>query len=159
MAHIHDLIDFTVVIYIVFKNERSSSSSKVLLVNHKELKKWLPLGGHIELDEDPEDAAIREAKEESGLDIEIIAEKPDVDDPLNKMLYRPEYLDIHKVGESHRHVGIVYFAKVKSGKVKLAELEHNDIGWFSLEDLNSSELNLDPAVKFYAQTALEKLKT
>ena len=87
MAHINKLIDYTVVIYIVFEN-------KVLLVNHKKLRKWLPLGGHIELNEDPEEAAIREAKEESGLDIEIIAEKPEIKDPQNRTLFRPEYLDI-----------------------------------------------------------------
>ncbi len=150
MPHINELIDFTVVIYIVSKN-------KVLLVNHKQLKKWLPLGGHIELDEDPEEAAIREAKEESGLDIEIVAEKPEIEDEFNKLLFRPEYLDIHKVGDVHRHVGIVYFARVKFGKVKLAEAEHNDIGWFSLKDLESEKLSLGPAIKFYAKKALEKL--
>jgi ADP-ribose pyrophosphatase YjhB (NUDIX family) len=152
MPHINELIDFTVVVYIVY-------NSKVLLVNHKQLKKWLPLGGHIELDEDPEEAAIREAKEESGLDIEIVAEKPNIKDPLNKMLFRPEYLDIHKVGGNHQHVGIVYFAKVTSGEVKLAELEHNQIGWFSLEELESSKLKLGNAIKFYAKKALEKLET
>lgn len=152
MAHINELIDFTVVIYVISKN-------KVLLINHLKLKKWLPLGGHVELDEDPEEAAIREAKEESGLDIEIVAEKPEIEDDLNKMLYRPEYLDIHKVGGNHRHVGIVYFARIKSGKVKLAEAEHSDIGWFSLKDLESPKLNLGPAIKFYAKKALEKLGT
>ncbi len=152
MPHINDLIDFTVVVYIVRQN-------KVLLINHKQLKKWLPLGGHIELDEDPEEAAIREAKEESGFDIEIVAKKPEIKDESNKLLFRPEYLDIHKVGGEHRHVGIVYFARVKSGKLKLAELEHSDIGWFSLKDLESKKLNLGQAIKFYAKKALEKLSS
>lgn len=152
MSHINELIDFTVVIYVVFKN-------KVLLINHKQLRKWLPLGGHIELSEDPEQAAIREAKEESGLDIEIVAEKPQIEDKFNKLLFRPEYLDIHEVGGNHRHIGIVYFARVKSGKLTLAKNEHNDIGWFSLKDIESNTLNLMPAIKFYAEKALEKLRT
>jgi 8-oxo-dGTP pyrophosphatase MutT (NUDIX family) len=152
MAHINELIDYTVVIYIVFKN-------KVLLVNHRKLKKWLPLGGHIELNENPEEAAIREAKEESGLDIEIIAEKPEVKDPQNKILPRPEYLDIHRIDDKHRHIGIVYFARVKSGNAKLAEAEHSDIGWFSVKDLESVKLNLGNAIKFYAGKALAKLRT
>jgi len=150
MAHIHELIDFTVVIYVVFEN-------KVLLINHKQLKKWLPLGGHIELDEDPEEAAIREVKEESGLDIEIVAEKPEIEDEFNKLLFRPEYLDIHKVGGNHRHVGIVYFARAKSDQVILAENEHSDIGWFSLKELDGEKLNLGPAIKFYGKKALEKI--
>ncbi len=152
MAHIHELIDFTVVIYVVFEN-------KVLLINHKQLKKWLPLGGHIELDEDPEEAAMREAKEESGLNVEIVAEKPKIEDEFNRLLFRPEYLDIHKVGGNHRHVGIVYFARAKSDQVILAENEHNDIGWFSLKELDSDKLNLRPAIKFYGQKALEKIRS
>ena len=47
MAHIHEKIDFTVAIFVVHEG-------KVLLIHHRNLNKWLPLGGHIELDEDPE---------------------------------------------------------------------------------------------------------
>src|SRR5678810_655292 len=69
VAHIHEKIDFTVAIFVVRDN-------KVLLIHHRQLDKWLPLGGHIELDEDPEAAALREAREESGLDVELIGERP-----------------------------------------------------------------------------------
>ncbi|MBI1840272.1 MAG: NUDIX domain-containing protein, partial [Verrucomicrobia bacterium] len=74
MAHIHDKIDFTVAIFLI-------DQGRVLLVLHKRLKKWLPLGGHIELDEDPETAALREAKEESGYDIELSGERPPTTEP------------------------------------------------------------------------------
>ncbi|RLS89050.1 MAG: NUDIX domain-containing protein, partial [Planctomycetota bacterium] len=60
MAHIHEKIDFTVAVFVVHEK-------KVLVIHHKKLDKWLPLGGHIELDEDPEQAALRETLEESGL--------------------------------------------------------------------------------------------
>lgn len=46
MPHIHPLIDFTVGAFIV-------NNGRVALIHHKELKKWLSVGGHIELDEDP----------------------------------------------------------------------------------------------------------
>ena len=69
MAHIHEKIDFTVAIYVV-------RDGKILLIHHRKLDKWLPLGGHIELDEEPEQAALREAKEESGLDVELLGERP-----------------------------------------------------------------------------------
>ncbi len=51
---------FTVSIFIVHKD-------KVLLHVHKRAKKILPLGGHIEPNELPEDACKREVQEESGL--------------------------------------------------------------------------------------------
>ena len=114
MSHIHEKIDFTVVAYII-------NSSKVLLVLHKQLKRWLPIGGHIELNEDPEQALFREIKEECGLEIEIIGKKPDYKDDITQPLYSPAYLDIHKISESHQHVGMVYIAKSKSAEIKLAE--------------------------------------
>ncbi len=46
------------------------SKEKVLLVKHRKLGLWLPVGGHIESDETPEEALRREAMEEAGLEIE-----------------------------------------------------------------------------------------
>ena len=56
VLHIHEKIDFTVAIFVV-------RDKNILLIHHRKLDKWLPLGGHIELDEDPEQAAFaRRAK-------------------------------------------------------------------------------------------------
>jgi ADP-ribose pyrophosphatase YjhB (NUDIX family) len=52
MPHIHELYDFVVTVFIVHKD-------KVLLVHHPRYGKWIPMGGHIELDEDPEEALFR----------------------------------------------------------------------------------------------------
>src|ERR1043165_9367821 len=87
MAHIHEKIDFTVAIFVVH-------DSKILLIHHRKLDKWLPLGGHIELDEDPEQAALREAKEESGFDVELIGERPPTTSPGTRALIAPRFLDI-----------------------------------------------------------------
>ena len=51
MAHLHEKIDFTVAIFVVH-------DGRVLLIHHRKLDQWLPLGGHIELEEDPEAAAL-----------------------------------------------------------------------------------------------------
>jgi ADP-ribose pyrophosphatase YjhB (NUDIX family) len=52
MAHLHEKIDFTVAIFVV-------RDGRILLVHHRNLDQWRPLGGPIELDEDPETAAYR----------------------------------------------------------------------------------------------------
>ena len=151
MPHIHDLIDFTVVAYIVHDH-------KILLVDHKKSKAWLPIGGHIELNEDPDEALAREIKEECGLEVEMLGERPNFKDPNTKPLLTPNFVDIHSIDEKHRHVGLMYFAKAKSDKVTLAEKEHNAIRWFSREDLHDPKYNLKPQVIFYAEKALQQIK-
>ena len=47
------------------------STLKILLVKHKKYGRWVQPGGHIEHDEFPEEAAVREAYEETGLKIEL----------------------------------------------------------------------------------------
>jgi 8-oxo-dGTP pyrophosphatase MutT (NUDIX family) len=150
MSHIHKLIDYVVSVYIVFKD-------KVLFIHHKKLNKWLPIGGHIELDEDPEEALFREVKEECGLKISILGEKPKIKSKGTKILYSPIFLNIHKISDTHKHIGLCYFAKAKTDKIILNKKEHNRISWFNKKDLNDPKLKLDKVVKFYAKEALKKL--
>jgi 8-oxo-dGTP pyrophosphatase MutT (NUDIX family) len=150
MAHIHEKIDFTVAIFVVHK-------SQVLLIHHRKLDKWLPLGGHIELDEDPEQAAVREAQEESGLEVELIGERPPTTGPGTRALIAPRFLDIHRITETHEHIGLIYWARVKAGSLALAEAEHHDIRWCSEPDLNGLRPEMSDAVKWYCRAALREI--
>ena len=106
MAHIHEKIDFTVAIFVVHE-------AQILLIHHRKLNAWLPLGGHIELDEDPEQAALREAKEESGLDVILLGERPPTTGPGTRALIAPRFLDIHRISDTHEHIGLIYWARPK----------------------------------------------
>lgn len=151
MAHIHDLIDYTVTCLILHPSE-----PRVLLIHHKILDTWLPVGGHIELDEDPDQALLREVQEESGLDVEILsARRADVY-PDTKMLYRPEHVDIHAFNSGHRHVNFGYYARALSADVQLAAAEHHDIRWYTIEEVRDPSFNIKPAVRAYAIEFLEK---
>lgn len=152
MPHIHEKIDFTVSVFIV-------QDRKVLFIFHKQLNRWLPIGGHIELDENPEEAALREAKEESGLEVELVGKRP----PLSKEpgfapLLAPEYMDIHLIKAPHWHIGMVFFARVLSGKTTLNEEEHKAIRWFSESDLEDPKWELLENLRFYAKEALKKVQ-
>lgn len=46
--------------------------SHILLVHHRRIGAWLPPGGHIEEYELPHTTAIRETKEETGIDIAVL---------------------------------------------------------------------------------------
>ena len=150
MAHIHERIDFTVAIFVVH-------DGKVLLIHHRTLDKWLPLGGHIELDEDPEQAALREAKEESGLEVALIGERPPTTEPGTRALIAPRFLDIHRITDTHEHIGMIYWARPKNGRVTLSALEHHDIRWCSDAELDALRPPMSNAVKWYCRKALEEV--
>lgn len=152
MPHIHDKIDFTVAIFVV-------AAEKILLVHHRRLDKWLPLGGHIELEEDPEAAALREAREESGLEVELIGERPPTTGPGTRALLAPRFLDIHRITETHEHIGMIYWARPKDGDAALAlsDREHHEIRWCSAADLDRLSPPISSAVKWYCLKALEEI--
>jgi 8-oxo-dGTP pyrophosphatase MutT (NUDIX family) len=152
MAHIHEKIDFTVTIVVVHDD-------KVLLVHHRKLDRWLPLGGHIELDEDPETAALREAKEESGLEVKLIGDRPPTTEPGTRALIAPRFLDIHRITDTHEHIGMIYWARPRNRTVTLSEAEHHDIRWCSAGDLDTLRPPMSNAVKWYCRKALEELKS
>jgi len=150
MAHIHEKIDFTVAIFVVHEG-------RVLLIHHRKLNKWLPLGGHIELDEEPEIAALREAKEESGLDVELLGERPPTTEPGMRALIAPRFLDIHRITDTHEHIGMIYWARPKNGSVTLAPEEHHDIRWCTGAELDGLQPAMSNAVKWYCRKAIEEM--
>jgi 8-oxo-dGTP pyrophosphatase MutT (NUDIX family) len=149
MSHIHEKIDFTVEVFIVFEN-------KVLLRMHDKYKKWLSVGGHIELDEDPNEAAVREVSEEVGLDIQLVStrEIPESSEMYTELI-PPEGLNRHSIGNNHEHVTLIYFAKAFSDNVVPGEGEQQDNWkWFTKDELHSEEYSLSNEIIFWAEKAL-----
>lgn len=153
MAHIHEKIDFTASVYIV-------RGDKVLLHMHKKLGMWLPPGGHIELDEDPNQAAIREAKEETGLDIQLVGETKAYEDSryLPRDLVPPAILNRHFFDEAHthEHVDMAFFARAPVGD-PVPEEGGGEVRWFTKEDIERNDAGIVPDVQAHALKALEAL--
>ena len=163
MPHLHEKIDFTVAIFVVH-------DGKILLIHHRKLDKWLPLGGHIELDEDPEQAALREAREESGLEVELLGDRPPTTEPGTRALIAPRFLDIHRISATHEHIGMIYWARPKVGPrcraasddqqvvpATLAVEEHHDIRWYAADELDTLQPPMSDAVKWYCRQAIEEI--
>ena len=140
MPHIHKLYDFVVSIFIVHQD-------KVLLVYHKKYKEWLPIGGHIDLPEDPEIALFKEIREESGLKVKILAHKPDSGHAGVKPIYTPSYVDVHRITDTHKHVAFVYFGVSAHDRVRLHEREHREFRWVARSQLDSKELDLTRSIR------------
>ena len=149
VPHIHEKIDFTVAAFIVFEH-------KVLMVNHGRYGLWLAPGGHVELDEDTDEALFREIYEETGYkpdEIKVLSPKPKVKVKGAKFLFTPNYMDIHEANAPHRHISLVYFVKVLHGKHIKSE-EHLEVKWLSLNDFKSGEYKIPGDTKFFASEAV-----
>src|SRR3989344_983632 len=153
MPHIHDKIDFCVDVFIVH-------NKKVLLRKHDKYKIWLGVGGHVELDEDPNQAAIREVKEEVGLDVELVntSKLLMLKEGTHKTLIPPVFLNRHDINEKHEHISFVYFAKSKTDKFVMPTDTHEiseECRWFGKEELDDKKFNLTKHVVLYAKAALD----
>jgi ADP-ribose pyrophosphatase YjhB (NUDIX family) len=147
MPHIHETYDFTIGVFIIHEG-------KVLLVNHPRYDKWIPMGGHIELDEDPEEALFREIDEETGLDVTILSSKPESLSAGTKTILTPNFVDVHDANPPHKHISFTYFARAHSDKARLSD-EHSDLKWFTPAELREQQYKVDPMVIFYAEEALK----
>lgn len=109
------------------------SGDRTLLLWHAKLGMWLPPGGHIEANEDPLQAALREAWEESGLEVEVIA-PPDllvVDEP--EVLPPPAVILIEDIEREdqpfHQHIDHVYFTRATEQVDFDAPIPHGPCRW------------------------------
>jgi len=105
---------------------------RVLLVTHADAGLWGIIGGTVEPDESPEAAAIRETKEETGLDVAV---------SLRTVLGGPEYRVTYPNGDVGAFVIAVYEAHVTGGEPAPDGDETTAVEWFALTELRGLDLN------------------
>jgi 8-oxo-dGTP pyrophosphatase MutT (NUDIX family) len=110
-----------------------SSDGRLLLVRDTAPGPWGLVGGAIEPDEVPEDAARREAFEEVGVVVEITG--------LRGVLGGPSFRVRYDNGDDVSYVSMVYDARIDSGIPSPDYDEVQEVGWFGPGDF--STLNLD----------------
>ena len=112
---------------------------KVLLHLHKKLGVWLPVGGHIDRDELPSEAALREIKEESGL--EVVLYNPDKQIEMGdvKQLFRPMHILLENINPFHQHIDFVYYATSESDVLNPQKGESTNLKWLTPEEIKNIE--------------------
>jgi len=117
----------------------------VLLLFHRKLNCWLPPGGHAEQDELPHEAALREIREETGLEAQLLSAPSGwvVQDEHTAALPNPlcilaENIPDRKIG-LHVHIDLVYRAQV-SGEPVLNAQEAREVRFFTPEEVKKLEL-------------------
>jgi 8-oxo-dGTP diphosphatase len=113
-------------------------ADRMLLVHHNKIGQWLYPGGHIDPDEDPAQAALREVREETGIQAVIIGE-PAFSHPAVRSHAAPWAIiemDVtdSKVG-AHRHIDLVYVCRASGGNLAAQLEEVSDLQWAALSDL------------------------
>ncbi|MDP6778675.1 MAG: NUDIX domain-containing protein [Candidatus Latescibacteria bacterium] len=126
--------DFTATTFVV-------DGDRTLLLFHKALQAWFPPGGHIHQDELPCDAAVREVREESGLEVELIS--PRVTLGRVEVLPQPECILLEQIAPDHQHIDLIYFARVVGGRLDVAPEESERHMWCGSRDLDGPEIAED----------------
>ena len=99
----------------------------VVLLEHKRLGIWLQPGGHIDPGETPWDAALRESREETGLDVRFSGPVDDAGVP--ELIH----VDVHAGGRGHTHLDLRYLIDGGDADPAPPVGESQQIDWFTWE--------------------------
>jgi 8-oxo-dGTP pyrophosphatase MutT (NUDIX family) len=119
--------------------------AQAVLLHHRKLERWLQLGGHVDGDPDVRRAALREAREESGLrTLRLIAE--DIYD-----------IDVHRIPargaeEEHDHYDLRFALEADPREPLVRNEESHDVRWIALNDLETYAID-DSVRRLAAKTA------
>jgi 8-oxo-dGTP pyrophosphatase MutT (NUDIX family) len=105
-----------------------ASGERVLLTHHRKLGRWLQLGGHSDGNPEPLLVAMKEAEEESGLQVR----------PLGATVFD---LDIHEIpargdDPAHYHFDVRFALQVVGGESFSVSGESLDLAWVPIDRLD-----------------------
>lgn len=144
MAHIHTKpgeYDYTATAYIVYINPQTKENA-LMLHKHKKHDRYLPVGGHIETNETPWQAVLKEISEESGYEPSqlLVLQDPARIPTLPKVDHFPQpiLVQAHDISEDHRHIDLSYsFISHQKPIGTPKENESKDLLFLSHEEINS----------------------
>ena len=126
--------DFTATTFVV-------QDGCTLLLFHRKIGAWFPPGGHIDPHELPDDAACREVREETGLEVELLSPRMPLGDV--EVLGRPECILLEQISPDHQHIDLIYYARVVGGTLSVNDQEANSHRWCSPDDLADKTIHED----------------
>jgi 8-oxo-dGTP pyrophosphatase MutT (NUDIX family) len=105
----------------------------VVLHRHRRLGLWVQPGGHVDRHETPWEAARREAVEETGLAVHLVAPlHPEAGHGGESDLI---HVDVHPGGRGHTHLDLRYLLEVDGDDTpRPPEGESQEVHWFGWDD-------------------------
>ncbi len=107
-------------------------TGRLLLVREAETGLWQTVGGAMEPDEAPEQAAIREALEEAGVNVRL--------DGLRAVAGGPQFRLRYPNGDLVSYVSIIYDAHIGEGRPRADQDEVSEVAWFGPQELAQATL-------------------
>lgn len=142
------------------------NQGQFLMMYHKKLGFWLYPGGHVERDEEPHDAVIREIDEETGIQVDLISNDIashiplDIDEASVVELPMPLNILCEKIpeteGQFHWHIDLIYLCRTSDDQRDILS-DKNGFKWVNpLEAENLDCPRELPSLMRRAITVLEK---
>ncbi len=123
------------------------SGGRVLLHRHPKQRLWLPPGGHIERDELPHVAAVREVEEETGLTVHLHSEvlAAAMSEEMKCLVVpQPAFILIEDINPFHQHIDFTYYACVPASsgtkEVGTPSWQTNGFDWFPPDALTGDDV-------------------
>lgn len=120
------------------------SEGRIALVHRKDNGLWALPGGGMELGESIEDCAVREVKEETGLDVEITG--------LVGVYTNPQHVIEYSDGEVRQQFSLCFTTSLVGGTLAYDE-ESTDIAWVAPADVRG--LTMHPSMWLRIQHYLD----
>jgi 8-oxo-dGTP pyrophosphatase MutT (NUDIX family) len=108
-------------------------AGRLLLVHQVDRQQWGTVGGAVEPGESPAEAAVREAREETGLEVELTGLVAALGGPAFEMTY-PN-------GDECAYISIVFDARVVGGDLVADGVEVSHCAWFTDDELQAADIS------------------
>jgi 8-oxo-dGTP pyrophosphatase MutT (NUDIX family) len=149
---------FTVAVFVVHRGH-------VLLHYHRKLGRWLPPGGHVEDNELPDEAAIREVFEETGTRAVLVGNRglrARLEFSTPRQLVMPAGVQLEDIYPGHQHIDLVYFAVPDPEHPRSAEIdaqlaERDHVGWYTASQ--AQLLGANDEIQAWVRRALDAIPT
>jgi ADP-ribose pyrophosphatase YjhB (NUDIX family) len=124
----------------------SDDAGRILLIRRSDNDNWALPGGAVDIGESLAQAAVRETKEESGIDCEVTGLAGIYTDPGHVMLYTSN-------GEVRQEFSIVLTGRATGGQ-PTPSTETSDVRWVALGEVAGYQM--DPSMRLRVQHYAER---